>query len=171
MTQQQPANDYQIKTAIGTGEAFDVIGISVLTQSRRATGDINALWEKFFVERIGSQITDKEDDTIYAVYSDYKGDHTKPYRLTIGYKVPNGTAAAEGLHKVKIATQDYAIIQAAGPQPQTLIESWSAIWQSDMPRTYKTDFEVYGPRFFDEAIGEVLIHIGVEKDSLSPDNI
>lgn len=167
MTQQNSQQkDYQIKTAAGTGEAFYIVGISVVTQSRRATGDINALWERFFIEQIGSKVSEKQDDVIYAVYSDYKGNHTKPYRLTIGYKVPSDAVCPAGLHKVHVAAQDYAIVEAAGPQPQTLIESWSAIWQSDMPRTFQTDFEVYGPRFFDESIGEVLIYVGVEKDSI-----
>jgi predicted transcriptional regulator YdeE len=53
-------------------------------------------------------------------------------------------------------------MSAAGKQPDALIETWTAIWSSDLGRTYATDFEVYGPRFFEDGVNEVLIHVGVE---------
>ena len=66
------------------------------------------------------------------------------------------------MHRVSVKAQEYAVMSAAGPQPQTLIETWEAIWSSDIDRAYKTDFEVYGPRFFEDGVNEVLIHIGIK---------
>ena len=154
--------EYQVKAAVDTREAFDVIGVSVVTNADKATDDINALWERFFKEQIGQQLEHKTGDMIYAVYSDYEGDHTKPYRLTIGYRVNKTTYVPTALHHVMVASGDYAILSAAGEQPKALLDTWKSVWESDLDRAYTTDYEVYGPRFFDPSIGEVLLHIGMQ---------
>ncbi len=171
-------NNYEVRAGLAEVEAFDIVGVSIITDNTRAADDINALWERFFKESIGHKVQHKTDDVIYAVYSDYEGDHEKPYRLTIGYRInprPNpppqrgreeASQEAEGggdnFHTVTIASGEYAMMSAAGQQPKALIETWQAIWSSDLDRAYKTDFEVYGPRFFEDGINEVLIHIGIQ---------
>lgn len=152
---------YDAKAGLAEVEAFDVVGISVVTSADKATDDINALWEKFFKDSIGQQILYKTDDAIYAVYSDYEGDHEAPYRLTIGYRVTQ-TDIPIGMCHVKIQPQEYAVMSAAGEQPKALMDTWEAIWSSDIERSYATDFELYGPRFFEEGVNEVLIHIGIK---------
>lgn len=154
-------SNYEVKAGLAEIDAFDVVGISVVTDNTKGTDDINALWERFFKDSVGQQIPNKTDDVIYAVYSDYEGDHEKPYRLTIGYRVSNDNVP-EGMKAVRVETGEYALMSAAGEQPKALIETWEAIWSSDLGRTYGTDFEVYGPRFFEEGVNEVLIHIGVK---------
>jgi len=155
--------DYEVKAGLDRLAAFDVVGVSVRTDNSKGAEDINALWERFFEANIGQSLENKINDVIYAVYSDYEGDHEKPYRFTIGYRVDGtDTPPPEGMHHVHLPEQDYAILSAAGSQPQALIETWQAIWQGDLDRTYKADFEVYGPRFFKEGVHEVLIHIGVK---------
>lgn len=154
--------EYQVKAAIDTLTSFDVVGVSVITDSEKATDDINALWERFFKESIGQAVEHKQSDVIYAVYSDYEGDHTKPYRLTIGYRVAESNDVLDTLHHVQVQANDYAILSAAGKQPQALIETWKSVWESDLERLYATDFEVYGPRFFEDGVNEVLVHIGVK---------
>ncbi len=152
--------NYEIKAGIENIETFTIAGISIITDNERATTDINALWERFFKDSIGTKIAGKTDDNIYAVYSDYEGDHTKPYRLTIGYKVASEVA---DMHNVQVEARDYAALSAQGLQPKTLIETWTAVWESDMDRAYKTDFEFYGPRFFEDGINEVLLYIGLNE--------
>lgn len=159
----QSAGQYEIKAGIETIEAFDVVGISVMTNNETGADDINALWERFFKDCIGTKVTDKTDDNIYAVYSDYEGDHTKPYRLTIGYKVNQTPTAQDDLHHVHIEARDYAALSAQGPQPQSLIETWTAVWESDMDRAFKTDFEFYGPSFFEDGINEVILYLGLNE--------
>jgi len=154
--------EYEVRAGLAEVEEFDVVGISTLTMSEKATNDINMLWERFFAESIGQQIIDKTDDAIYAVYSDYQGDHEAPYRLTIGYRVSNDNTPID-MHRVRVVPQEYAVMSAAGEQPKALLETWEAIWSSDIERSYATDFEVYGPRFFEMDVNEVLIHVGVKK--------
>lgn len=153
--------NYEVKAGLVEVDAFDVVGISILTDNSKGTDDINALWERFFKESVGQYVPNKVNDNIYAVYSDYEGDHEAPYRLTIGYRV-NGDETPDTMTRVHIIDQDYAVMSATGEQPKALIETWQAIWSGDLPRSFKTDFELYGPRFFEDGVNEVLIHIGIE---------
>lgn len=153
----------EIRAGIAEVAAFDVVGLSIITSKEQAAEDINALWERFFSESTGQYIEGKTDDMIYAVYSDYEGDHEKPYRYTIGYRV-NNDQTPDTMHRIHINAQNYALMSAAGKQPQALIDTWNAIWSSDLPRSYATDFELYGPRFFEAGVNEVLIHIGLNED-------
>lgn len=152
---------YEVKAGLAEVEAFDVAGISTVTANETAAEDINALWERFFREQIGQKLQHKTDDVIYAVYSDYEGDHTKPFRITLGYRTKSQESA--DLHHITIQPQEYAILSAAGEQPKALMETWSAIWASDLDRSFKTDFEAYGPRFFQDGLHEVLVHVGVKR--------
>jgi len=156
------AEKYEVKAGIADVESFDIVGVSTITDNQKGTDDINALWERFFKESVGQSTSNKTDDVIYAVYSDYEGDHEKPYRLTIGYRVSN-EQTPDNMHRVTVKSQEYAVMSAAGKQPDALIETWKAIWSSqDLGRAYTTDFEVYGPRFFEDGVNEVLVHIGLK---------
>ncbi len=157
----QASQNYEVKAGLQDIEAFDVVGLSIITSNENASEDMNALWETFFKESIGQSIDNRVDDVIYTVYSDYEGDHTKPYRFTIGYKVKSEPELSGSLHHVQVKSAPYALMSAAGEQPKALIETWTAIWQSDLDRRYETDFEVYGQRFFEEGVHEVLVAIGV----------
>ncbi|MCC6597847.1 MAG: GyrI-like domain-containing protein [Alphaproteobacteria bacterium] len=152
---------YGVKVGLAEINAFNVAGISTITTHETAAEDINALWEQFFRESIGQKMQHKADDIIYAVYSDYEGDHTKPFRVTLGYRV-SGDETSSDLHRILITAQEYAVLSAAGQQPKALIDTWAAIWSSDLNRSFQTDFEVYGPRFFQDGLHEVLIHVGVK---------
>ncbi len=156
----QPQN-YEVKAGLQDLESFDVVGVSIKTSNETASEDINALWERFFKESVGQMVENRADDIIYAVYSDYEGDHTKPYRFTIGYKIDGEPNLDGSLTHVNVKAAPYAMMSAAGEQPKALIETWTAIWQSDLDRRFETDFEVYGQRFFEDGVHEVLVAIGV----------
>ena len=156
-------NNIEVRAGLVEIDSFDVVGISIVTDNQKATQDINALWEKFFKDSVGQFVPDKANDNIYAVYSDYQGNHEAPYRLTIGYRVKGSKTQIPGsMYRISVPDQRYAVMSAAGKQPDALIETWTAIWSGDLPRSFKTDFELYGPRFFEDGINEVLIHIGIE---------
>jgi len=158
----QSAQDYEVKAGLETIPAFSVVGVSkVISGNEKASEEINGLWERFFGQSIGMDVPNRVDDVIYAVYSDYEGDHTQPYRLTIGYKISGDPEMKDHLHHVEVQKADYAMMSAAGEQPKALMETWTAIWQSDLDRRFETDFEVYGQRFFEEGVHEVLVAIGL----------
>lgn len=144
---------------------FNIAGISIVTSNAdsKATEDINALWQRFFEEDMLHKIENRTENAVYAAYSDYEGDHTKPYRFTLGCKIDGaGEDLPAGLHKIHIPCGSYAIFAARGEQPQSLLQTWEGVWKSDLPRTYGVDFEIYGPRFFEEGLHEVLVCVGVK---------
>lgn len=162
------AENYEVKAGFEHIDSFTVVGLSVVTDNEKGAESINQVWQDFFEKELGKQLEDiRENDFIYAVYSDYEGDHTKPYRFTLGYKLKQGANApnADALHSVTTESHDYAMLSAAGEQPKALVEAWTAIWQSDLDRRFQTDFEIYGPRFFEEGVNEVLLCIGVNNDA------
>lgn len=145
---------------------FTVMGITCRTtnENGQAAEDINALWQRFFEEAVGEAIPDKDGSAIYAVYHGYEGDHTKPFSLTIGCRVLGAAKAnpAPGLESVFVEKGDYRVFAATGEQPRALMETWGAIWAAqDLNRAFRTDVEIYGPRFFEEGLHEVLICVGV----------
>ncbi len=155
------SDEYQVWAGLDRIPNFEVVGISSVIN---AVEDINALWEEFFKQNVGSKIDMREDEVIYAVYSDYEGDHTKPFRLTIGYKIfeDMNKEVPEGLHSVEVQEGDYGLVSTRGKQPDALVEAWSSIWQSDLERSYKTDFEVYSPEAFKDGLHEAMIAVGVD---------
>lgn len=156
-------SEYEVKAGLEKLATFDVVGVSARIIDRDTASDkINELWEQFFSQAIARDVPNRVDEVIYAVYSDYEGDYTQPYRLTIGYKVEGSLTYKNNLHHVRVQNADYAMMSAAGEQPKALLETWEAIWQSDLDRLYQTDFEVYGQRFFEEGVHEVLVAIGVK---------
>ena len=158
----QTAQNYEVKAGLDKIKGFDVVGVTTrITDRETASEQINALWETFFKQSVVQNIENRVDDIIYAVYSDYEGDHEDPYRITIGYKISGAAQLKGGLHKVRVKTADYAMMGAAGEQPKALIETWTSIWQSDLDRRFETDFEVYGQRFFEDGVHEVLVCVGV----------
>tara|TARA_R110001592_G_scaffold29350_9_gene106603 strand:- start:22856 stop:23353 length:498 start_codon:yes stop_codon:yes gene_type:complete len=158
----QSAQNYEVKAGLETLPAFSVVGLSaIISGNDKASEEINVLWQSFFEQSIGQDVDNRVNDVIYAVYSDYEGDHTQPYRVTIGYKIAGEPLCKDHLHHVEVKEADYAMMSAAGEQPKALIDTWTAVWQSDLDRKFETDFEVYGQRFFEEGVHEVLVAIGV----------
>ena len=144
---------------------FSVVGITTRTTNAdgQAATDINALWQRFFEEAVGEAIPHKDGKAIYALYHDYEGDHEKPYSLTIGCRVENTDfALPEGMTSLFVPKADYAVFAATGEQPKALLDTWQAVWKSDLPRTYDCDVEIYGPRFFEEGLHEILVCVGVK---------
>ena len=72
-----------------TVEPFNLIGISVRTTNEegKAAIDIAKLWQRFYAEKIMSQIPHKSNNEIITLYTDYKGNYAQPYTAVIGCKV------------------------------------------------------------------------------------
>lgn len=141
-----------------------LVGLECRTSNElgAAMSDIPALWERFYGENVISQIPEKASDEVLALYCDYEGDHTQPYSVVIGCPVKNFDGVPEGLVAKRIPGGTYACYQAVGEHPQTLIQTWGEIWQTDLPRTYTGDFEVYGKKFTTGSPHEVEVFIAIE---------
>jgi predicted transcriptional regulator YdeE len=134
-------------------EAFRVAGFSVRTLNEREmepeTAKIPGLWQRVLSGELSGLLKPAEGASLYAVYSDYEGDHTQPYTLTVGFQIDNSTAAPEGTNAVDMPEQSYLVFTASGEPPQSIIDAWGDIWtffdgNPDYARAYTYDFERYG---------------------------
>lgn len=144
--------------------AFQIIGISIRTtnENGKAKQDIGALWAKFMSENLIENIPNIKDETIYAVYTDYEGDHTKPYTTILGYKVGSLNVIPEGMVGKTIESATYTKFTAKGDLTKNaVVDQWLKIWNTDIDRAYKSDFEMYGEKAVDPTNGEADIFISV----------
>lgn len=140
-----------------------IVGIACRTSNapEAAPVDIPELWARFYGEDILSRIENKASDEVFALYCDYEGDFTKPYSLVIGCPVKSIGKLADGLVAKTIPGGSYALFKAVGEHPKALIDTWGAIWQTGLKRSYTGDFEVYG-RGFSNTPPEVNVWIAIE---------
>ncbi|WP_428742457.1 GyrI-like domain-containing protein [Tenacibaculum sp.] len=145
-------------------EPFYIVGISVRTtnENQQAAKDIPVLWQRFMSENIAKQILNKSSDEIYAVYTDYESDYTKPYTTIIGCRVDEITDIPEGMISKKIEAPNYKKYVAKGNLNEGVVYSkWIEIWNEDINRAYTSDFEVYGSKATDPTNAEIEIFIGI----------
>jgi len=148
-----------------TKQALNIVGISIRTsnQNGKAAKEIPALWQKFMEDNLSSKVPNKIDETIYGVYTDYEGDHTLPYTLTIGYNVNSLDNISEDLTVKIIPEANYVKFTAKGNLTKdAIINKWMEIWNMDMQRSYKADIEIYDDRAVDPTNGVAEILISVE---------
>lgn len=145
-----------------TLKPFFVVGISVRTSNGdgKAAVDIPALWNRFRSEDIAARIPNKTGNEVYSIYTDYEGDHTKPYTTIIGYAVENLDQVPEGMRGLAIEGGAYEKQQLKGNLLQGLVfNAWVAIWNSGVSRAYTADFEVYSAKNRNPEDAEVDIFI------------
>ncbi|MEK6731170.1 MAG: effector binding domain-containing protein [Pseudomonadota bacterium] len=146
-------------------EQFKIIGISIRTtnENNKAIGDIANLWNRFLSEKIIEKIPNEVSSEIYAVYTDYEGDYTKPYTTILGCKVENLYQIPKGMVGKEFAGGKYHQLIAKGNITKgTVIQEWIKIWNSDLDRAYTTDFEVYGEKAHNPENAEVEIFVAIQ---------
>jgi len=147
-----------------TKSGFSIVGISVRTtnENGKAAKDIGALWGRFATENIANKIPNIIDETVYGVYTDYEGDHTKPYTTIVGFKVANLDSIPEGMVGKCIEEATYNKFIAKGDLTgPAIIEQWEKIWEMNLNRKFTSDFETYGEKAVDPTNGEAEIYIAV----------
>ncbi|MGJ7033023.1 GyrI-like domain-containing protein [Niabella hirudinis] len=147
--------------------SFKVIGISVRTtnENNQAAIDIPALWERFMTTGIAQQIPNKAGEEIYAIYTAYEKDHTRPYTTVLGCPVTSFDEVPAGMETVEIAAGNYARFTATGNISEgAVFNEWLKIWNTPLPRKYATDFEVYGAKAQDPEHAEVPIFIALKNE-------
>lgn len=152
-------------TDINTVSPIRVIGISVRTTNAngQAVMDLGTLWNRFYSGQISAQIPDKAGNDVYAIYTDYNGDHNGAYTAIIGCRVTSLTNIPHGMTGKEIAAGPYKRYIAKGKIPHAVIRQWQQIWSNaDLERKYTTDFEVYGSKSTADENAEVEIYISVK---------
>jgi len=130
-------------------DSFNIIGISIRTTNEQnlAATQIAELWGRFMAENTLDAIPGKIDQTIYSLYTDYEGDHSKPYTAILGCKVRDLNSVPEGMIGKTVSGGDYHKTTAKGDLTKGLIvNEWQTIWKQNWDRAYTADFEVFGEK-------------------------
>lgn len=138
------------------------IGLELRTNNQECSLAMPLHQARFFQENIPSKIPNKINGNILALYTDYEGDYTRPYSWILGYEVSSLDEVPEGLVGKVIPESKYAVFTTQGAFPQGLIAVWQEIWQSGLPRSYTSDFEVYPANFDPERNPEVKVYIATD---------
>jgi len=146
-------------------EPFKAIGIKVRTsnENEQAAQDIGALWQRFMSEDIRSKIPNKVDDSILSIYTNYEGDHSKPYDTVLACKVSSDQEIPEGMVSVTVEGGSYAQFETKGDCTKGVVyQAWLDIWKKGLNRTHASDFEVYDERAMDPTNATVDIFVGLK---------
>lgn len=139
------------------------IGIPIRTSNVTIQNDALTVWGKFHREGIFHKIHNKSNDTVYALYTDYEDDYTKPYTYIVGCEVTSLNEIPKGLVSISTPEKKYAVFSTNGPYPQALVQTWQTIWKAPLQRAYTTDFEIYPPGFDPAKISEIKVCIALNK--------
>ena len=122
-----------------------IIGIEccISNEENAVSRDIPRLWQQFYAQDIQSKIPNVTSNEIVALYCDYEGDYTRPYSCVIGCTVHSLEQILMGMVGKVIPASHFVHFRATGEFPKSLIDTWD----SNLKRTYLSDYEIYGQRF------------------------
>ena len=147
-------------------EPFKLIGIAIRTtnEGQKADKEIAELWQRFLGENILDKIPNKVDYTIYSLYTEYEGDHTKPYTAILGCKVFTLSEIPEEMTGKSFDGGTYIKTSARGDLMKGLIVNhWAKIWETDLDRAYTADFEAFGEKAQNPSDAEVDFFVAIKE--------
>ena len=147
-------------------DGFTLAGLALknktTNENSQSMTDCGNLWQEFEKGGYAEKIPGKTGNEIYAVYHSYEGDHTQPFSYFIGCKVRPGTEVPPGLDVLEVPSETCVKFTAKGKMPDCIAGTWNEIWESDIERNYRCDFEVYDEKSRDWNAAEVDIFISVK---------
>lgn len=123
---------------------FQVLGIEKKIHPKLALKEIGDHWERFY-----QKMEEIQGQGLFAVYSNYQGNYTKPYQYLIGKQVPESYQLTEaeikaGLTLWQVPELKYEVLNVKGNMPDALFHEWKKIWNDkEAERLYRVDYEVY----------------------------
>jgi predicted transcriptional regulator YdeE len=126
-------------------DEFLVIGISARVDMHTAAERIGALWKRWFQEGLEAKIPTKASTDIYSIYTNYEGDHTKPYTCFLGCRVDSISIVPDKMQALEVTGGKYAVFDVHGKLPEVIVQTWNNIYQIDsFERRWDVDFDLYG---------------------------
>ncbi|GAA2869973.1 GyrI-like domain-containing protein [Streptosporangium fragile] len=131
-----------------------VVGHAVRTSNademEPGRGRLGALWARASVPGAFAHVPGRVDENVYAVLTDYESDHHGAYTQIVGVAVRTAAALPEGMVAVRVPGVPSLKLEARGPMPDALLESWQQLWKhtesGGIPaRAFTTDLEVHHP--------------------------
>ncbi len=151
-------------------DAFYFAGFGTTTKNEKEMTDeaiIPQLWSRFYSEQISEQITNKKENTVLAVYTDYKTDVNGQYLFLIGHQLESNVSQEERIVVKKIPASTYLVFTSQrGPISEIVPKLWQDIWAyfetSTEVRTYTGDFERYDERAANPNDAIVDIYVAIQ---------
>lgn len=133
-----------------------VVGVSAITSNddSKMGKVIGGLWGKLYEDGVNELIKNKVNEYAIGLYSDYEDDK---YCVTVGNEVSR--LENEELTVKKIPSGKYAKFSIEGHMQKAVAEAWNKIWQMDLDRSYKADFEEYLNADYDNAKIDIYISL------------
>lgn len=144
--------------------SLKIIGIECRTSNALTDApiDIPRHWQKLFDEEILSRIPNKMSSEFVALYCDYASDHTGPYSFVMGSQVSSLDDIPSGMVAKILPATSYAVFHVTGEYPSSIINTWNAIWNSDIKRTFTGDFQVYPATFNQDKAKELDLFLAIQ---------
>lgn len=120
---------------------------------------IGGLWNQFFNDGIYVSIPGKVNEKALGIYTDFSSDEKADY--TVMAACETSAEPEGGQYAVcRIPAGRYARFIVRGDMRQAVAAAWTKIWQMDLPRTFRCDFEEYQNDHMEHA--EIHIYIGLK---------
>lgn len=119
---------------------------------------IGGLWDKFYSGGACEEIENKINNKALEIYSDYESDVNSEYNVTVGYEVSE-FSNKKGIVQGIIPEGKYAKFIVKGHMVKAVQEFWMKLWEMNLKRNYKCDFEEYQDGNLEEAIIYIYISI------------
>lgn len=116
--------------------------IKTTNEGGKSIQDIGLLWKRFFEEKTMEKLTDRKNQKLIGLYTEYEGDYTKPYQFLVGAEVTSKSEQNSLVCKV-IPAGKYAKFSVKGDMVTAVGAAWQEIWSLPLPRKYTADFEEY----------------------------
>ncbi|PCI78289.1 AraC family transcriptional regulator [Candidatus Aerophobetes bacterium] len=128
-----------------------IVGLEIRTtnENNQSAKDIGDLWTRFYQEGTHEKISNKVSQTVYAIYTKYESDHTKPFSFIIGCEVKEKPSnLPEGCSFCETKNSSYAHLPLEGNFPESLFTTWKNVWcANNFDRAFTTDIEAYDESF------------------------
>ncbi|GGS67596.1 DNA-binding protein [Planobispora rosea] len=135
-----------------------VVGHAVRTSNAEemdpARAKLPALWRRAGAPGAFAHVPGRIDENLYAVLTDYESDHHGAYTQIVGVAVRSVPRLPDGMVAVRVPGVPALRLEARGPMPGALIESWQQLWKhtesgGTPARAFTTDLEVHHPEGVD----------------------
>lgn len=141
-------------------QAIHVIGIELRTTNAQAFETIPAHWQRFGEDNVPAQVSGRQGDAVYAVYTHFEHagrNNQGLYSLVLGPAVAPDAPVPAGMVRVVAPASRRAVFPVEKGRLDQVGAVWQAIWQrDDLRKTFIADYERYG------ADGSIDILVGVE---------
>jgi predicted transcriptional regulator YdeE len=114
-----------------------------------------------------SNIPNKIDHAMVAVYYDYESDYNGYYNLLLGARVSSLDGVPAGMVACHVPAQKSRVfVSESGQRSRVCVELWQKIWlledEHAVSRAYVADYELYDERSKNPHDGRVAICLGIK---------